>query len=150
MQPSRAHFVDRDYQNWIPRSREACTRESEIAVIFEKIRPNPAQDGGTVDQGRQKGGHTNAFFPVIAYRANEVPLAERDCLQSGQSPTAAGIAQAIRSGLLTSLQQRLVKTAGRLLKHARYCWLMLAESHLTRWLFAATPGKIAALPSPAG
>ena len=30
---------------------------------------------------------------------------------------------------LTSLQQRLVKTDGRLIKHARYCWLLLAESH---------------------
>ena len=33
---------------------------------------------------------------------------------------------------LTSLQQRLVKTGGRLVKHARYYWLMLAESHLTQ------------------
>jgi hypothetical protein len=31
---------------------------------------------------------------------------------------------------LTSLQQRLVKTGGRLIKHARYYWLMLAERHL--------------------
>jgi hypothetical protein len=31
---------------------------------------------------------------------------------------------------LTSLQQRLVKTGGRLGKHARYYWLLLAESHL--------------------
>jgi hypothetical protein len=30
---------------------------------------------------------------------------------------------------LTSLQQRLVKTGGRLVKHARYYWLLLAESH---------------------
>src|SRR5437870_3224131 len=37
---------------------------------------------------------------------------------------------------LTSLQQRLVKTGGRLIKHARYYWLLLAESHLTRRLFA--------------
>jgi hypothetical protein len=29
---------------------------------------------------------------------------------------------------LTSLQQRLVKTGGRLVKHARYYWLLLAES----------------------
>jgi hypothetical protein len=36
---------------------------------------------------------------------------------------------------LTSLQQRLVKTGGRLIKHARYYWLLLAESHLTRQLF---------------
>jgi len=33
------------------------------------------------------------------------------------------------------LQQRLVKTGGRLIKHARYYWLLLAESHLTRRLF---------------
>jgi len=31
---------------------------------------------------------------------------------------------------LTSLQQRLVKTGGQLIKHARYYWLLLAESHL--------------------
>ena len=35
---------------------------------------------------------------------------------------------------LTSLQHRLVKTGGRLIKHARYYWLLLAESHLTRGL----------------
>ena len=27
----------------------------------------------------------------------------------------------------TSLQQRLMKTGGRLVKHARYYWLLLAE-----------------------
>ena len=51
---------------------------------------------------------------------------------------------------LTSLQQRLVKTGGRLIKHARYYWLLLAESHLTRRLFAGMLRKIAALPAPAG
>jgi len=51
---------------------------------------------------------------------------------------------------LTSLQQRLMKTGGRLIKHARYYWLLLAESHLTRRLFGAMLGKVAALPSPAG
>jgi hypothetical protein len=47
---------------------------------------------------------------------------------------------------LTSLQQRLVKTSGRLMKHARYYWLLLAESHLTRRLFAAMVRRIEALP----
>ena len=52
---------------------------------------------------------------------------------------------------LTSLQQRLVKTGGRLVKHARYYWLLLAESHLTRRLFADMLAKIGMLPpSPAG
>ena len=51
---------------------------------------------------------------------------------------------------LTSLQQRLVKTGGRLLKHARYYWLLLAESHLTRRLFGAMVRRIELLPLPAG
>jgi DDE family transposase len=51
---------------------------------------------------------------------------------------------------LTSLQQRLVKSGGRLIKHARYYWLLLAESHLTRQLFAAMLRKITMLPTPAG
>ncbi|MGA2880750.1 MAG: IS1380 family transposase [Bryobacteraceae bacterium] len=51
---------------------------------------------------------------------------------------------------LTSLQQRLVKTGGRLVKHARYYWLLLAEGHLTRQLFAAILRRIWTLPLPAG
>jgi len=43
---------------------------------------------------------------------------------------------AIRSWSLTSLQQRLFKTGGRLLRHARYFILQLAESQLTQRLFA--------------
>jgi hypothetical protein len=50
---------------------------------------------------------------------------------------------------LTSLRQRLVETGGRLLKHARYYWLLLAEGHLTRRLFGATLQRIRALPVPA-
>jgi hypothetical protein len=45
---------------------------------------------------------------------------------------------------------RLVKTGGRPVKHARYYWLLLAESHLTRRLFGSMLHRIAALPSPAG
>ena len=51
---------------------------------------------------------------------------------------------------LTSLQQRLVKTSGRLIKHARYYWLLLADGHLTRRLFGAMLGRIAAVPLPVG
>ena len=51
---------------------------------------------------------------------------------------------------LTSLQQRLVKTGGRLIKHARYYWLLLAETHLTRRLFGAMLRRIWALPVPTG
>jgi len=51
---------------------------------------------------------------------------------------------------LTSLQQRLVKTGGRLIKHARYYWLLLAEGHLHRRLFGQMLRRIWALPVPNG
>jgi len=43
---------------------------------------------------------------------------------------------------LTSLQQRLVKTGGRLVKRGRYYWLLLAEGHLTRRLFGTMLQRI--------
>jgi hypothetical protein len=48
------------------------------------------------------------------------------------------------------LFQRLVKTRGRLVKHARCYWLLVAESHLTRRLFGAMLRRIESLPLPAG
>ncbi len=56
----------------------------------------------------------------------------------------------IDSWSLTSLQQRLLKTGGRLVGHARYYWLLLAESHLTRRLFGSMLQRIRALPVPTG
>ena len=47
---------------------------------------------------------------------------------------------------LTSLQQRLVKRGGQLVKHARYYWVFLAEGHLNRRRFGAMLGRIALLP----
>ena len=58
--------------------------------------------------------------------------------------------QRIGNWSLTSLQQRLVKTGGLLIKHARYYWLLLAESHLTRRLFASMLGRINGLSLPSG
>jgi hypothetical protein len=48
------------------------------------------------------------------------------------------------------LQQRLAKTGGWLIQHARYYWLLLAESHLTRRSFAGMLAKISMLRSPEG
>ncbi len=56
----------------------------------------------------------------------------------------------IGSWSLTSLQQRSVKTGGRLVKHARYYWLLLAEGHLTRQRFGSMLRRVAALPLPNG
>ncbi len=56
----------------------------------------------------------------------------------------------IKSWSLTSLQHRLMKTGGRLVKHARYYWLLLAEGHLKRRLFGEMLHRIWALPPPSG
>ena len=56
----------------------------------------------------------------------------------------------IKRWSLTSLQQRLVQTGGRLVKHARYYWLLLAEGHLNRRLFRDMLRRIWALPMPGG
>jgi hypothetical protein len=48
------------------------------------------------------------------------------------------------------LQQPLVKTGGRLVRHARHYWLLPAEGHLSRRLFGAVLRRILMLPVPAG
>src|SRR6202158_5925869 len=85
------------------------------------------------------------------FRANEVRLwLSLIAYNLGNLLRRLVLPKKIESWSLTSLQQRLVKTGGRLIEHARYYWLLLAEGHLTRRLFAGMLGKIAALPVPAG
>jgi ferric iron reductase protein FhuF len=61
-----------------------------------------------------------------------------------------GLPRGIENWSLTSLQQRLVKTGGRPVKHACYYRLLLAEGHLNRRRFAAMLGRLALLPAPVG
>ena len=71
-------------------------------------------------------------------------MAERDGLQPGESLAAAGAAEKDRE--LVAVQfAALVKTGGRLVKHARHYWLMLAERHLTQRLFGSMVRRIDAL-----
>jgi len=85
------------------------------------------------------------------FRANEVRL---QCsvlaYNLGNLWRRLVLPQRIDRWSLTSLQQRLAKTGGRLIKHARYYWLLLAESYLTRRLFGAMLRRTWALPVPAG
>ena len=60
------------------------------------------------------------------------------------------LSKRIENWSLTSLQHRSVKTGGRLVKHARYYWLLLAEGHLHRRLFGQMLRRIWALPVPNG
>ena len=56
----------------------------------------------------------------------------------------------IDASSLTRLQQRLVKTGGRPIKHARCYWLLLAEGRLHRRLFGQMLRRIWALRVPNG
>jgi hypothetical protein len=85
------------------------------------------------------------------FRANEVRLwLSVIAYNLGNLWRRLALPTAVANWSLTSLQQRLAKTGGRLIKHARYYWLLLAESHLTRRLFGGMLGKVAARASPAG
>ena len=86
---------------------------------------------------RFRSNEVRLWLSVIAYNLGN--LRRRLVLPKG-----------IGTWSLTSLQQRLVKTGGRLVKHARYYWLLLAESHLTRRMFGSMLRRILALPLPAG
>ena len=97
-----------------------------------------------VEQGRQNGPIADALEGVVEGSFKQLAgLGVAECRR-------LVLPMRVATWSLTSLQQRLVKTGGRLIKHARYYWLLLAESHLTRRLFAGMLRKIAALPSPAG
>jgi hypothetical protein len=49
---------------------------------------------------------------------------------------------AIQRGFLTSRQQRLFKTVGRLIRHAWYLILQLAERHVTQRLCGQILGRV--------
>jgi len=109
-----------------------------------------AGDSRAVDQGGQAGGEDDAsLLPSVPLEPSAAG-AEPAGLQSGEFVAAAALPRRIENWSLTSLQQRLVKTGGRLVKHARYYWLLLAEGHLTRRRFGAMLGRISLLPIPTG
>src|ERR1035437_6149474 len=103
-----------------------------------------------MDQGRQAGSALDAAV-VSPVPGGRVPAAaERARLQPREPLAAAGAAGADRHLVADQPPAALVKTGGRLVKHARYYWLFLAESHLTRRLFGAMLQRIWALPVPMG
>jgi len=86
-------------------------------------------------------------FRAASFKAS---AKERDAYNLGNLSRRLALPKRIDKWSLTNLQQRLVKTGGRLVKHARYYWLLLAESHPTRRLFGAMLRRIELLPLPAG
>ncbi len=72
----------------------------------------------------------------LRFRANEVRLLRGVIADNpGNLLRRLVLPLAILGWSLTSLQQRVFKTGGRLIRHARYFVLQLAESHLTQRRF---------------
>lgn len=87
----------------------------------------------------------------LRFRSNQVWLAlSLLAYNLGNLWRRLALPKRIEKWSLTSLQQRLVKSGRRLVKHARYYWLFLAESHLNRQRFGAMLGRIVLLPIPIG
>ena len=111
------------------------------------------QKRGTAEQWIKQGKQAAHWMRLSChrFRANEVRLQLSVLAYNlGNVWRRLVLPHRIDSWSLTSLQQRLVKTGGRLVRHARYYWLLLAESHLTRRLFGAMLRRIWALPVPTG
>ncbi len=108
---------------------------------------------GTAEQWIQEGKQAVKMTRLSChrFRSNEVRLwLSVRAYDLGNLWRRLVLPKKIENWSLTSLQQRLVKTGGRLVKHARYYWLLLAESHLMRRLFGSMVRRIAALAAPTG
>ena len=100
---------------------------------------------GTAEQWIKEGKEATHWTRLSChrFRANEVRLLLGVIAYNlGNLLRRLALPQAIQSWSLTSLQQRLFKTSGRLIRHARYFILQLAESYLTPRLFGQILGRI--------
>jgi hypothetical protein len=122
--------------------RDHLTLPSRAVVRFYNKRGTAQQ---WIKEGKQAVKVTR--LSCHRFRSNEVRLwLSLIAYNLGNVWRRLVLPRRIANWSLTSLQQRLVKTGGRLVKHARCYWLLLAESHLTRRLFAAMLGRITSLP----
>ena len=135
--------------SWFPRVGFIVTSmvlPSRSVVRFYNTR-------GTAEQWIKEGKQATHWTRLSChrFRANEVRLQLSVLAYTlGHLWRRLILPPGIKRWSLTSLQQRLVKTGGRLVKHARYYWLLLAEGHLNRRLFGEMLRRIWALPVPAG
>ena len=108
---------------------------------------------GTAEQWIKEGKQAACWTRLSChrFRPNEVRLQLAVLAYNlGNLWRRLGLPRRIKSWSLTSLQHRLMKTGGRLVKHARYYWLLLAEGHLNRRLFDEMLNRLAMLPVPGG
>jgi Transposase DDE domain group 1 len=137
--------------SWTRARRVVAKVEHHAGELFPRVgfivtnlpRPNRAvvrfyNKRGTAEQWIKEGKQAAHWTRLSChrFRANEVRLQLSVLAYTlGNLWRRMVLPRRIDSWSLTSLQQRLVKTGGRLVRHARYYWLLLAESHLARRLF---------------
>ena len=108
---------------------------------------------GTAEQWIKEGKQAThgTRLSCHRFRANEVRLQlSVPAYNLGKLRRRLGRPNRIKSWPLTSWQHSLMKTGGRLVKHARYYGLLLAEGHFNRRLLSGMPHRIRALPLPSG
>ena len=153
-------------KSWTPARRIVAKVEHHRGELFPRVGfivtnmvlPNRSvvrfyNTRGTAEQWIKEGKQATHWTRLSCprFRANEVRLQLSVLAYTlGNLWRRLVLPPRIKRWSLTSLQQRLVKTGGRLVKHARYYWLLLAEGHLTRRLFGDMLRRIWALPVPAG
>jgi hypothetical protein len=153
-------------ESWATPRRIVAKVEHHVGELFPRVGfivtnlplPNRAvvrfyNKRGTAEQWIKEGKQAAHWTRLSChrFRANEVRLQLSVLAYNlGNLWRRLVLPKCVDSWSLTSLQQRLVKTGGRLVKHARYYWLLLAESHLTRRLFGSMLRRIWALPVPTG
>ncbi len=165
MDPARVRYMG-SKKSWVTPRRIVAKVEHHVGELFPRIGfivtnlplPNRAvvrfyNKRGTAEQWIKEGKQAAHWTRLSChrFRANEVRLQLSVLAYNlGNLWRRLVLPRRIDSWSLTSLQQRLVKTGGRLVRHARYYWLLLAESHLTRRLFESMLQRIWALPVPTG
>ena len=99
---------------------------------------------GTAEQWIKEGKAATHWTGLSChrFRAHEVRLLLGVAYKLGNLLRRLTLPLAIQNWSLTSLQQRVFKTGGRLIRHARYFTLQLAESYLTGPLFRLILGRI--------
>jgi hypothetical protein len=103
---------------------------------------------GTAEQWIKEGKQAAHWTRLSChrFRANEVGLRLSVLAYSvGNLWRWLGLPNRIKRWSLTSLQHRLMKTGGRLVRHARYHWLLLAEGRSGRGV-AKGPSGVAGTP----
>ncbi len=108
---------------------------------------------GTAEQWIREGKQAVKMTRLSChrFRANEVRLwLSVIAYNLGNLWRRLALPMRVDAWSLTSLRQRLMTTGGRLVKHARYYWFLLAKGHLMRTLFGAILRRLVALPGPAG